>query len=425
MRNHLQVIFLPTNKCNVNCEYCFEDKTDDRMTHEQLTAVITKLIDFMDQADIGSLMLHWQGGEIMTMPVEWFETAYEIISDLAEKRGKHIEHGLQTNMIAYHPRWNDIIRRMFGNSVGTSMDFPNLYRKLFKGGPEDYTRVWTQNIKAAREAGIGIGVIAVTNPSTFEVGAEAFYSYYVDELGLTNFQVNTPFPGGEENTTKEALALENDALGRFFSDLTDVWVERGYGKGVNVGPIDQLVARYAGESSTLPCIWQSNCADEFIAIDARGFVAQCDCWVTSYPEYFFGNIFESDSLADLLAKSPARQEFLDRPLAIIDQDCINCEYLSNCHGGCPVRTYTIKKTLAVKDPYCSFYKTLFGHTQAVATSLAARRFHPDGTAAAPRDPFRGKSGHDHFMDAVPEPRATLLPPRALVQIQPRVTTMTK
>lgn len=138
MRNHLQVIFLPTNKCNVNCEYCFEDKTDDRMTHEQLTAVITKLIDFMDQADIGSLMLHWQGGEIMTMPVEWFETAYEIISDLAEKRGKHIEHGLQTNMIAYHPRWNDIIRRMFGNSVGTSMDFPNLYRKLV--GVDDGSR---------------------------------------------------------------------------------------------------------------------------------------------------------------------------------------------------------------------------------------------------------------------------------------------
>src|SRR5215204_250065 len=122
MRDHLQVIFLPTNKCNVNCEYCFEDKTDDRMTHEQLAAVITRLLDFMVNGNIDSLMLHWQGGEIMTMPVEWFETAYEVISDLAAARGKRIEHGLQTNMIAYHPRWNDIIKRMFGNSLGTSMD---------------------------------------------------------------------------------------------------------------------------------------------------------------------------------------------------------------------------------------------------------------------------------------------------------------
>ena len=76
----------------------------------------------------------------MTMPVEWFETAFDIITELGRCPGKHIEHGLQTNMIAYHPRWNDIIKRMFGNSVGTSMDYPNLYRKLFKGGPDDYTR---------------------------------------------------------------------------------------------------------------------------------------------------------------------------------------------------------------------------------------------------------------------------------------------
>jgi radical SAM protein with 4Fe4S-binding SPASM domain len=295
-------------------------------------------------------------------------------------------------MIAYHPRWNDIIKRMFGNSVGTSMDYPNLYRRLFKGGPDDYTRIWTQNIKTAREAGIGVGVIAVTNPATFEVGAEAFYSYYVDELGLTDFQVNTPFPGGEENTTKEALALENEALSRFFSDLTDVWVERGQGRGINLGPIDQLVARFSGEQSTLPCIWQSNCADEFIAIDARGFVAQCDCWVTSYPEYFFGNIFEANNLTELLSNSPARKEFLDRPLAIIDQDCIQCDYLSMCHGGCPVRTYTIKKTLGVKDPYCLLYKALFGHTQETATKLAADRFDPARRTKALTDPFKGRAG---------------------------------
>ena len=411
MRDHLQVVFLPTNKCNVNCEYCFEDKTDDRMTHEQLEKVITRLLDFMAGGNIDSLTIHWQGGEIMTMPVEWFESAYDIISELADARGKRIEHGLQTNMIAYHPRWNDIIKRMFGNSLGTSMDYPNLYRKMFKGGPDDYTRIWTRNVKIAREAGIDIGVIAVANSGTYEVGADAFYSYFVDELGITNFQVNTPFPGGEENTTKDALEIENDSLGRFFSDLTDVWVARGRGKGVSLGPVDQLVASFAGEHSSLPCIWQSNCADEFIAIDARGFVAQCDCWVTSYPEYFFGNIFEAESLTQLLAQSPARKEFLDRPAAIIDQGCIQCDYLSMCHGGCPVRTYTFKKTLAAKDPYCSFYKTIFRHTENVAQKLADRLNRQFA--------YVGRSTVEYTTDAPPHRREPLLPPRELVQIQPR------
>lgn len=409
MRNHLQVIFLPTNKCNVNCEYCFEDKTNDRMTHQQLTAVLTKLLDFMDEDNIGSLTLHWQGGEIMTMPVEWFEKAYDIIEGLANQRGKRIENGLQTNMIGYHPRWKGIIKKMFGNSVGTSMDYPNLYRKLFRGGPEDYTRVWIRNIQAAREAGIGVGVIAVTNQQTLEIGAEAFYSYFVDTLGITDFQVNTPFPGGEDNTTKEEIALENESLARFFNDLTDIWIERGYGKGINLSPVDQIVARFSNEPSSLPCIWQSNCADEFIAIDARGFVAQCDCWVTSYPEYFFGNIFESQSLSGLLAKSPARKEFLARPAAIVDKDCIECDYLSMCHGGCPVRTYTYKKTLTEKDPFCSFYKSLFRHSESVAAGLLGNRPH-----ASERDPARTGLLTERLND-----RSTLPKVQTLIQIQPR------
>jgi uncharacterized protein len=384
----LSVIFLPTNKCNVNCTYCFEDKTDDRMTHGQLSAVVTKLLDFMEQDDINSLTLHWQGGELMTMPVEWFEKAYDLIGELAEKRGgRRIDHGMQTNMIAYTPRWNDIIRRMFGGSVGTSMDHPNLYRQLNNGSAEDYSRIWSRNVKTAREAGIGVGVISVLNQASLELGAERFYSFYADESGLDDFQVNTPFPGGETNETKENLDLDDEALIRFFLELTDIWLERGYRQGVSLNPIDELVKHFLSEASCLPCIWQSNCADEFISIDARGFVAQCDCWVTSYPEYFFGNIFEQESLSELLKNSPARQEFIDRPAAIIDQGCIECDYLSICHGGCPVRTYTKKQTMLEKDPYCALYKALFRHTEEAAAKLAEREF------------LRRKSGNFHFENA--------------------------
>jgi uncharacterized protein len=385
MGNHLSVLFLPTNKCNVNCEYCFEDKTNDRMTHEQLTIVIAKLLDFMDESDISALTLHWQGGEIMTMPVEWFEKAYGLIGALASARNKHVDHGLQTNMIGYTPRWNSIIKRMLGNSVGTSMDYPNLYRKMFRGGPDDYTRIWTRNIHAAREAGIAVGVITIPNRSTLEVGAERLYSFFVDELGITDFQVNTPFPGGEQNDTKRNLELENEALSRFYIELTDVWIDRGFREGIKLGPIDQLVAHFSGEQSCLPCIWQSNCADEFISIDARGFVAQCDCWVTSYPEYFFGNIFECDTLSNMLKNSPAHKAFVERPQTIIDQDCIECDYLSMCHGGCPVRTYTMRHTLSEKDPYCYLYKSLFRHTENVAARLA-------GKTLLPGESFRTRTG---------------------------------
>jgi uncharacterized protein len=385
MKNHLSIIFLPTNKCNVDCEYCFEDKTDDRLTLSQLSHITSKIFDFLDESNINALTLHWQGGEIMTLPPQWFEEAYETISTLAAARNKQVDHGLQTNMIGYSARWDAIIARMFGNSVGTSMDYPNLYRKLFHAGPDEYLKIWSRNVRAAREAGIKVGVIAVPNQATLAIGAERFYSFFVDELGVTDFQVNTPFPGGEINGTKNDLALENKKLSRFFIDLADIWVERGRDAGVKLGPIDQLVEHFSGAPSCLPCIWQTNCADEFISIDARGYVAQCDCWVTSYPEYFFGNIFESDSLATLLKNSPARKQFLQRPAAILDQGCLECDYLSLCHGGCPVRTYTFRHTLFEKDPYCQLYLSLFRHAEALAKRLASDRFMPAGIRRTKRN----------------------------------------
>ena len=76
------------------------------------------------------------------------------------------------------------------------MDYPNQHRKLFKGGAEAYTKLWTRKLRDALAAGIKVGVIAVLHRGSLAAGPERFYRYFTEELGLTDFQVNTPFPGG-------------------------------------------------------------------------------------------------------------------------------------------------------------------------------------------------------------------------------------
>jgi len=73
---HFSLILLPTNKCNVACEYCFENKTNDFMSHEQLSIVIDKLLDHMERKAIAAMTIYWQGGEIMLLPPAWFERAW-------------------------------------------------------------------------------------------------------------------------------------------------------------------------------------------------------------------------------------------------------------------------------------------------------------------------------------------------------------
>ena len=254
------------------------------------------------------------------------------------------------------------------------MDYPNLYRKAQGRTPEEYNRIWGRNVRVAREAGIQVSVISIPNRETLRIGAERFYSYFVDELLITDFQVNTAFSGGELNDTKQVMILDKNGLSRFFVDLVGVWLERGYEKGVRIGPLDELLKTFLGEGACLPCIWRQNCTDEFVSIDARGYVAQCDCWVTSYPDYWFGNIFES-SFTEVLQKSPARQRFQARPASLMEHDtCLGCDYLSICHGGCPVRSYSITGDFFAKDPYCQVYKSLFSCMEEMAAKVASKRY---------------------------------------------------
>lgn len=66
---------------------------------------------------------------------------------------------------------------------------------------------------------------------------------------------------------------------------------------------------------------------------------------------------------------------VSRPEAMIDHEtCAACDYLSRCHGGCPVRAYSITGEFFVKDPYCDVYKALFSQVEKLATELSRARF---------------------------------------------------
>jgi radical SAM protein with 4Fe4S-binding SPASM domain len=370
---HFSLILLPTLECNADCEYCFEQKSDQRLTMDQLEVILGKILDYLDREHIGTLSIYWQGGEVMTLPPEWFERAHAIIRKKVARTGKRIFNYLQSNLIGYTRQWNRVLAEMFGNSVGTSMDFPNLHRRLIGFGPLEYERLWIRKVNEVREAGIRVGFIAVPNTGTLEMGAERFYSRIVDELEFSEFQVNTPFPGGPSNRVKDGYPLDSDRLARFLMDLAAVWIKRGNDSGVQVGPLDRLMNYFVHGDKDLLCIWRDNCVNEFVCIDPQGNVSQCDCWAASYPEFRFGNLFDGDTLFDLLRASEARRRLLDRPGVLITQeDCLECDYLGICHGGCPVRAYSVHGRINTKDPYCALYRRLFAGLE----GLAALRVRP-------------------------------------------------
>jgi sulfatase maturation enzyme AslB (radical SAM superfamily) len=162
------VILLPTSDCNVACDYCFEHKEPHRLSLVLLPLLTRRLLDHLENEHIEECEIYWQGGEVMIMGPAWFEKAGEIMDRAAAERGRRFVHYLQTNLIGYSPAWNGVIQGMFNSSLGTSMDYPNIHRKLFKGGTAAYTELWTRRLREARAAGIEVGVIAVLHQASLE-----------------------------------------------------------------------------------------------------------------------------------------------------------------------------------------------------------------------------------------------------------------
>jgi uncharacterized protein len=91
------------------------------------------------------------------MGPDWFARAGEVMDSAAAKRGRRFIHYLQTDLISYSPAWNDVIHGMFNGSIGTSMDYPNVYRKLSVAGlrhtldfgPKGFVRRKPQELRLA------------------------------------------------------------------------------------------------------------------------------------------------------------------------------------------------------------------------------------------------------------------------------------
>jgi radical SAM protein with 4Fe4S-binding SPASM domain len=359
----------PTYRCNADCEYCFENKTSDVMELDDFERIMPKIVTYLGQQEVTELKLIWTGGEILTMPPEWLLRANEVCRETAEKSKISIENTVQSNMIGYGPRLRRVMSEMFNDNVGSSLDFPNLYRKAAGGTPDTYNDLWFRRYQEAKEAGIEVGVIAVLNGASLAIGAGEFYSYYIEKLGFKGFQVNTPYPGGPPTPAKRNFPLDDDLLSLFYSELFDLWMREGRPEGVSISPFDQLIHYFRTGENNLSCCFRENCADTFIGISPKGHVALCEGFAASYPEYVFGNLLKCEDMAEIM-NGPIRKQFLERPIRLLEEeDCAECEYLALCHGGCPVHAYATTGNLFAKDPDCKPRKTLFSLARNAAIEI--------------------------------------------------------
>ena len=142
MNAELSIIMVPTTKCNLSCSHCFEEHSDRVMSLAELRVVMEQVCAYSHRHNINGITFYWQGGEVLTLGPAWFERMAETVSHVFSGCEISVRHRLQSNLISYNAKWKPVVERVFQNSIGSSLDYPNLYRGFPKLNGDRFNDIW-------------------------------------------------------------------------------------------------------------------------------------------------------------------------------------------------------------------------------------------------------------------------------------------
>jgi uncharacterized protein len=159
-------------------------------------------------------------------------------------------------------------------------------------------------------------------------------------------------------------SVQARAWGEFLCAVFDLWQAQDIGR-IKVQIFEEALRTAFGIEHSL-CIFRKTCGGVPV-LETNGDLYSCDHYVT--PEHRLGNLNET-TLADLL-DSPAQQAFGQAKWDTLPAQCLACEVLGMCHGGCPRnRLATTPEGESGLNVLCEGYKRFFLHCTPLIETLA-------------------------------------------------------
>lgn len=339
--------------CNLDCAYCFflskemlYPDSNFRMSEDVLRAYIAQTV--AAHAGQPEVQIAWQGGEPTLMGIEFFERAVELAADAAEP-GQLLVHTIQTNGTKIDDDWARFFRRhdfLVGISIDGPREIHDAYR-VTKGGRGSFDQVMA-GLARLREAGVEWNALTTVHAKNADHGREV-YSFLRDECGARYMQfipiverVEEVDAEGEvpwsswrdrplyeqKGTSVTARSVTGAQYGRFLIDIFEDWVRRDIGE-VFVQMFDVALGNWVGTEPSL-CVHAETCG-RALALEHTGDLYSCDHFVE--PDHRLGNILELP-MAELI-DSPQQLGFGEAKRDTLPRQCLQCDVLFACHGGCP------------------------------------------------------------------------------------------
>ena len=354
----LEVILKITERCNLNCDYCyFFNAGDDSykehsafISDDTVALVVQRLKEFSEAYKLEGIAVHLHGGEPLLLPKARFDRLCEVIrSNLADI--VDLSMTIQTNGMLIDREWIDLFNK-HGVQVGVSLDGAQVHNdahRLDHRGRSSYEATVRGLTLCQEHLHEPPTVLAVIGE---EFNAKEIYRHFRNDLKVELLDFLLP------DLNHDNFSGDAQAYGEFLIKVFDMMAEDE--ESVRVRFIDHFLARIYGQGNFLFGDRSKDPDYLLITVSSDGGVGPDDTIrSTKYWSGYEYRDLKSSSLEEII-QDPLFHDFeiFKRTPATL---CSDCCWRDVCGGGQPVHRYASSNGFDNPSVYCQGLDNFYTH----------------------------------------------------------------
>lgn len=359
----LYVVIKITERCVLNCDYCYFFKGIDQSYKDHPAAVTDATIDGIaaflktgcKELNITHMVICLHGGEPLLLGHSKFDRMCSVFRE--SLRDIDLYFVLQTNGVLVDHAWVELFRK-YDVRVGVSLDGPKEYHdqhRIDKMGRGTHDRVINaiQLLKSLDDS--SLGTLTVIDP---RFSPEKIYSYLAKVLGLKQFDFLL-FDGNYDSPPPYSIA----SYGEFLVRLFNIWTKDDDPR-IRIKYFAETLNLLTGKALHLyPIGPQKTGTIPMITIASDGSLHAVDEYAYLLPHLMKTNRTIHDISLKDFTKLPLFK-FIDETEKTLPAKCNGCMWTRVCCGGSLQTRYSSTHNFDLPSIYCDCLNRFFTHVAA-------------------------------------------------------------
>lgn len=306
---HINILMIPTDSCNMNCVYCFHNPYTENFEKMSLQTV-KRTLD-ITAPYYKHINLIWHGGEPLLMGIDF----YKQVIELEKKYNCKINNSIQSNLTLLTTEFADFFKE---NDISISGSFDGTCNEKLRGNSEEIL----SGRKLITSRNKRCGLIMVVSNENINSLIES-YNFFKTE-GI-NYSLNLYLDSKSEFSPN--LKLNKNITAEKLCELFDFWAKDSSGT-IHVSYFKNILDYLLLNKKTL-CSYTS-CLGRWLSVKSNGTITPCNRYFPK--EYNYGNVYDYTDIGQAFSSSG----FENILKAAIERrkKCKDCKIYDYCSGGC-------------------------------------------------------------------------------------------